>query len=151
MNIDSVKINTSLIMMKECIISYSIAWYFIVGFGARAVSHKTPIYFILICHFLSQQTCRHLGKAPYTCSCKSDYWILWLQHFRKTEQKYIGDLARERDWHQAEQQANCLQCRRQSTFIKSWKCGDLEELIEHEKQPLASLQCNAFDKAIRCN
>ena len=30
-----------------CIISYGIAWYCIVGFGARAVSRKTPIYFIL--------------------------------------------------------------------------------------------------------
>ena len=29
-----------------CIISYGIAWYCIVGFGARAVSRKTPIYFI---------------------------------------------------------------------------------------------------------
>ena len=25
---------------------YGIAWYCIVGFGARAVSRKTPIYFI---------------------------------------------------------------------------------------------------------
>ena len=31
---------------KSCIISYGIAWYCIVGFGVRAVSHKTPIYFI---------------------------------------------------------------------------------------------------------
>ena len=29
-----------------CIVSYGIAWYCIVGFGARAVSRKTPIYFI---------------------------------------------------------------------------------------------------------
>ena len=29
-------------------ISYVIAWYCIVGFGARAVSRKTPIYFIYI-------------------------------------------------------------------------------------------------------
>ena len=28
-------------------ISYGIAWYCIVGFGARAVSRKTPIYFII--------------------------------------------------------------------------------------------------------
>ena len=32
-----------------CIISYGIAWYCIVGFGARAVSRKTPIYFIVMC------------------------------------------------------------------------------------------------------
>ena len=31
-----------------CIISYGIAWYCIVGFGVRAVSRKTPIYFIII-------------------------------------------------------------------------------------------------------
>ena len=31
-----------------CIISYGIAWYCIVGFGARAVSRKTPIYFIYV-------------------------------------------------------------------------------------------------------
>ena len=30
-----------------CIISHGIAWYCIVGFGARAVSRKTPIYFML--------------------------------------------------------------------------------------------------------
>ena len=31
-----------------CIISYGIAWYCIVGFGARAVSRKTPIFFICL-------------------------------------------------------------------------------------------------------
>ena len=31
-----------------CIISYGIAWYCIVGFSQRAVSRKTPIYFMLI-------------------------------------------------------------------------------------------------------
>ena len=33
---------------KNCIISYSIACYCIVGFGARAVSRKTPIYFTIV-------------------------------------------------------------------------------------------------------
>ena len=31
---------------NNCIKSYGIAWYCIIGFGARAVSRKTPIYFI---------------------------------------------------------------------------------------------------------
>ena len=31
----------------HCIVSYGVAWYCIVGFGARAVSRKTPTYFIL--------------------------------------------------------------------------------------------------------
>ena len=31
----------------RCIVSYGVAWYCIVGFGARAVSRKTPTYFIL--------------------------------------------------------------------------------------------------------
>ena len=30
----------------HCIVSYGVAWYCIVGFGARAVSRKTPTYFI---------------------------------------------------------------------------------------------------------
>ena len=32
----------------HCIVSYGVAWYCIVGFGARAVSRKTPTYFICI-------------------------------------------------------------------------------------------------------
>ena len=31
---------------NNCIISYGMAWYCIAGFGTRAVSRKTPIYFI---------------------------------------------------------------------------------------------------------
>ena len=31
----------------HCIVSYGVAWYCIVGFGARAVSRKTPIYFMV--------------------------------------------------------------------------------------------------------
>ena len=34
-----------------CIISYGIAWYCIVGFGTRAVSRKTPIYFMYIVYY----------------------------------------------------------------------------------------------------
>ena len=30
----------------HCIVSYGVAWYCIVGFGTRAVSRKTPTYFI---------------------------------------------------------------------------------------------------------
>ena len=30
----------------HCIVSYGVAWYCIVGFGARAVSRKTPTFFI---------------------------------------------------------------------------------------------------------
>ena len=33
-------------MVLHGIVSYGSAWYCIVGFGARAVSRKTPIYFI---------------------------------------------------------------------------------------------------------
>ena len=32
----------------HCIVSYGVAGYCIVGFGARAVSRKTPTYFILL-------------------------------------------------------------------------------------------------------
>ena len=32
----------------HCIVLYGVAWYCIVGFGARAVSRKTPTYFMLI-------------------------------------------------------------------------------------------------------
>ena len=32
----------------HCIVSYGVAGYCIVGFGARAVSRKTPTYFIII-------------------------------------------------------------------------------------------------------
>merc|ERR1719331_2391255 len=32
----------------HCIVLYGVAWYCIVGFGARAVSRKTPTYFILL-------------------------------------------------------------------------------------------------------
>ena len=35
-----------------CFISYGIAWYCIVGFGARAVSRKTPIYFMIIIYIV---------------------------------------------------------------------------------------------------
>ena len=32
----------------HCIVSYGVAWYCIVGFGARAVSRKTPTYFMVL-------------------------------------------------------------------------------------------------------
>ena len=32
----------------HCIVLYGVAWCCIVGFGARAVSRKTPTYFILV-------------------------------------------------------------------------------------------------------
>ena len=35
----------------HCIVSYGVAWYCIVGFGARAVSRKTPTYFIYMLSF----------------------------------------------------------------------------------------------------
>ena len=38
----------------HCIVSYGVAWYCIVGFGARAVSRKTPTYFIEMFDFHMQ-------------------------------------------------------------------------------------------------
>ena len=47
----------------HCIVSYGVAWYCIVGFGARAVSRKTPIYFINFIKKLEKWT----GVASLTC------------------------------------------------------------------------------------
>ena len=46
-----------------CIASYGIAWYCIVCFGARAVSRKTPIYFILNNLCMSMFVCALLLQA----------------------------------------------------------------------------------------
>ena len=37
------------------IISYCIAWYCIVGFGAQAVSRKTPLYFLSLYHIIQRR------------------------------------------------------------------------------------------------
>ena len=51
----------------HCIVSYGVAWYCIVGFGARAVSRKTPIYFMVFIiwewKFISD-TCRYTLPKP---------------------------------------------------------------------------------------
>ena len=54
-----------------CIISYGIAWYCIVGFGARAVSRKTPIYFMqILCYCLSFRSKHVLRTVLFTHSVK---------------------------------------------------------------------------------
>merc|ERR550532_1922406 len=41
----------------HCIVSYGVAWYCIFGFGARAVSRKTPTYFMIIINELYTIAC----------------------------------------------------------------------------------------------
>ena len=58
----------------HCIVSYGVAGYCIVGFGARAVSRKTPTYFIRRCSFWSLHLpspsawVRSLGFLSESCS-----------------------------------------------------------------------------------
>ena len=54
----------------HCIVSYGVAWYCIVGFGARAVSRKTPTYFIYMgCKVLCKclQTALHVALHCTRC------------------------------------------------------------------------------------
>ena len=59
-----------------CIISYGIAWYCIVGFGARAVSRKTPIYFIAYL-ILRQQYIHNIPNIETANSRDCKKFVLW--------------------------------------------------------------------------
>ena len=47
-------------MSFHCIVWY--CWYCIVGFGARAVSRKTPIYFIISYHIYIRNLIKQIGE-----------------------------------------------------------------------------------------
>ena len=50
----------------HCIVSYGIAWYRIVGFGERAVSRRTPIYFIYFSIYFSSEISTRLLVLLWT-------------------------------------------------------------------------------------